>query len=75
MEKPKGMSYRRNAIYAVYKNDVMVAMGTADECAAKLNVKPETIIFMTTPTGKKRYESRKNKELARTAVVIDFEGG
>lgn len=57
--KPKGMSFRRNAIYAVYRNDEMIAMGTADECAEELNVNPEYIHWLTTPTGKKRYESRK----------------
>lgn len=74
MIKPKGMTYRRNAIYAVYKNDEIIAMGTADECAAELNVRPDYIHWMTTPIGKKRYESRKNKDEAQTAVVIDFEG-
>ncbi len=73
MEKPSGMTYKRNAIYAVYKNDEMIAMGTADECAAELDVQPEYITWMATPTGKRRYESRKNKDKAQTAVVIDFE--
>lgn len=74
MKKPKGMTYKRNAIYAVYRNDEIIAMGTAVECAAELNVQPSYIYWMTTPTGKARYENRKNKERAQTAVVIDFEG-
>lgn len=73
LEKPKGMSYRRNAIYAVYKNDEMIVMGTAEECANELDVSPSYIHWMTTPTGKKRYENRKNKEKVQTAVVVDFE--
>ncbi len=73
LKKPNGMTYKHNAIYAVYKNDEMIAIGTADECAAELNVQPEYIIWMATPIGKRRYESRKNKDKAQTAVVIDFE--
>lgn len=74
MKKPKGMSYRRNAIYAVYQNDKMVVMGTQDECAAELGVQPSYIHWMTTPTGKRRLEQRHDKVNAQTAVVVDFEG-
>lgn len=45
--------------YAVYKNDEIVAMGTAYECAEELGVQPHYIYWMTTPTGKKRLATRK----------------
>lgn len=73
MQRPKGMTYIRDAIYAVYRNDEMIAMGKAKECAEELNVDPTFIHWMTTPTGKRRYENRKNKDAAQTAVVIDWE--
>lgn len=57
------------------KKSRFITMGTADECAAELNVRPDYIHWMTTPAGKRRYESRKNKDKAQTAAVIDFERG
>jgi|HigsolmetaAR201D_1030396.scaffolds.fasta_scaffold27140_2 hypothetical protein len=75
LDKPESMSYARNAIYAVYKGDEMVAMGTAQECAEKLGVRPDYIYWMTTPAGKRRLATRKNPDQATTADVIDWEGG
>ncbi|MBN6205571.1 hypothetical protein JYK21_03825 [Ralstonia pickettii] len=73
MEKPKGMTYSKNAIYAVYKGDDFLVMGTQKECADALNVNPEFIHWMTTPTGKRRFESRVDKSKALTALVVDWE--
>ncbi|MBU8567606.1 hypothetical protein KM914_14375 [Virgibacillus pantothenticus] len=36
MQKPEGLTYRKNAIYAVYKGESMLAMGTAKERAEDL---------------------------------------
>lgn len=57
--------------YAVYKDEDCIAIGTAKECALKLGVKPGTIKWMTTPTGKKRFESRKNKSKGMTAIRLE----
>lgn len=73
MKKPRGMTYRRNAIYAVYKGEDLLATGTQDECAAELGVTPHTIHFWVTPTGKKRTANRKYPDKATTADVIDWE--
>lgn len=73
MEKPKGMSYRRNAIFSVYKGEKHLVTGTANECATELGVRPEYITWMTTPTGKKRLYARRNPEEATVADIIDFE--
>ncbi len=73
VNKPKGMTYRKNAIYAVYRNDEIIAMGKADECAEQLKVTPKWIEEMAMPSRKKRFESRKNKERAQIAIVIDWE--
>lgn len=56
--------------YAVYKGDSFVVMGTAEECAEEMGVKPDFIKWMTTPTGKRRFESRKDKSKALTAVKL-----
>lgn len=73
IEKPKGMSYKRNAIYAVYKGDDLLVTGTAEECAEELGVTQEYIHYMVTPVGKKRLANRKNPDKATTADVIDWE--
>lgn len=70
----KSMSYLRDAVYAVYKGDEMIAMGTAQECAEKLDVRPDYIYWMTTPAGKRRLAKRKNPDKATTAVVVDWGG-
>ena len=59
--------------YAVYKGEDCIAIGTAKECALELGVKPDTIRWMTTPTGKKRFESRKNTSKCTTAVKLEEE--
>ncbi|MGX4686333.1 hypothetical protein JNUCC83_05455 [Vagococcus sp. JNUCC 83] len=59
--------------YAIYKGDTFLFIGTVDECAERLNIKPTSVKFMTTPTGKKRFENRDDKSTAMTAVKL--EGG
>ncbi|MED3792088.1 hypothetical protein P4571_06525 [Niallia alba] len=41
--------------YAVYKGEQILCIGTADECAKELKVKPEYIQWLTTPTAKRRW--------------------
>lgn len=59
--------------YAVYKGDEFKCMGTAEECAAVLDVQPKTISWLTTPTAKKRLAKRKDPDNALTAIVIDLD--
>lgn len=40
--------------YAIYKGEDLVTTGTKEECAEKLGVKQETIVFWATPTNAKR---------------------
>lgn len=46
--------------YTIYKGDDYICQGTRDECAKYLDVKPDTISFMTTPIYKKRREGGDN---------------
>lgn len=48
--------------YAVYKGEQLLCIGTADECAKELKVKPEYIQWLTTPTAKRRLAKRKHPE-------------
>lgn len=59
--------------YAVYKNDEIVAIGTAKECADELGVSAEYIYWMTMPVGKRRLADRKNPDKATTAVKLDVD--
>ena len=46
--------------YTIYKGDHFICQGTRDECARYLDVKPDTISFMTTPIYKTRRENSEN---------------
>lgn len=46
--------------YTIYKGDDFICQGTRDECARYLEVKADTISFMTTPVYKKRREGGDN---------------
>ena len=59
--------------YAVYKGDDLLVLGTADECAKELGTTTDYIRWMTSPVGKKRFESRKDYRKAITAIRLDDE--
>ena len=40
--------------YAIYHGEEFIDIGTIEELAIKLNVKPKTIYFYSTPTYKRR---------------------
>lgn len=55
-------------VYAVYKGENCLGIGTIKELAKKLGVKERTIYFYTTPTYKKRVKSGKNR---REVITLD----
>ena len=56
-------------IYALYKGEECLGIGTIKELAKELNVKEDTIRFYTTPTYKKRVKkSKKRRELVFIGV-------
>lgn len=59
--------------YAVYKGDELIVIGTAEECAKQLNVKPETIYYYTTDAYKRKLKKRKNPEKCTTAEKLEDE--
>lgn len=59
--------------YAVYKGDVLLAMGTAEECAKELNVTKEYIVWLTMPTAKRRLAKRKNPSRCTVGIRLDDE--
>lgn len=52
-----------NKVYAMYKGEECLAIGTIKELAEKLGVKEDTIYFYTTPTYKKRVKKGKNRRV------------
>lgn len=73
MEKPKGLRYMLNAIFAVYKGDEHVCTGTASECAEVMKTTARYVYWLSTAAAKKRQAGRKNPEKATTADIIDWE--
>ena len=55
-------------IYAMYKGEECLGIGTLKELAKELNVKEDTIRFYTTPTYKRRVKKSKNR---RELVLIE----
>ena len=55
--------------YAVYKGDELIIIGTAEECAERLNVNAKYIRWLSTPSVVKRHDST-NKMIA---IKIDEE--
>jgi hypothetical protein len=60
---------RNQIIYAVYKGDNFIFMGTKKECSEHLGVKEDTVYFYTTPTYQKRAKTKDNDRM----IVIRVE--
>ncbi len=56
------------AIYAIYRGDIFIDLGTLDELSKKFNVKKKTIEFYCSPT----YQKRK-KDYNKGIIVIRLE--
>lgn len=59
-------------IYALYKGDKFIDLGTKEYLAEKLNVTPETIYYYTTPAYRKRIKDY-NKRLFVIKIEDDQE--
>ncbi|KGX84462.1 hypothetical protein [Pontibacillus litoralis] len=56
--------------YAIYKGEKLLCIGTKEECAKELGVQPEYIYWLTTPTAKRRLESRRNPEKCTVGIKL-----
>lgn len=45
---------RKKDIYALYRGDEMLDVGTADELAEKMGVKRDTVLWLSTPAAHRR---------------------
>lgn len=51
---------RNKGIYAMYKGDEFLCIGTVDEIARKRNIKPSTVSYYATASYEKRVEKYKS---------------
>jgi len=58
----------KRAVYEVTKGYEVLARGTAEECAKKLGVKPETIRYYASPS---RYKKAKNVDNVTLATRLE----
>jgi hypothetical protein len=63
---------KKKPIYAIYKGDDFLFMGTKKECANYLNSKEEYITFLCSPTNLKRIEQTK-KEYSNHKIALRVE--
>ena len=48
------MTGKQHTVYALYKGNEFLFLGTVNEIAKQMNVSPGTIFYYQTPTAKKR---------------------
>lgn len=56
-------------IYAIYKDDVFIDLGTRDELAKRLNVTPRYISRLAMPSTFKRMENRQCKRQGKLIAI------
>lgn len=57
-----------NRVYAMYKGDKCLGVGTVEELSKQLNVIEKTIRFYLTPSYRKRFIKGKNR---RELIIVD----
>lgn len=62
----------RQKIFALYKGDEFIDVGTVKELAKKRNVKPESIRYLSTPAYERKIANRKNSK-ALIAIKMEDE--
>ena len=66
------MKPRKRWIYAMYKGEECLAIGTTEEICKQMGIKKETFLFMRTKSYLKR-RSKSKKSNYRTIIRIDNE--
>lgn len=66
----------KEKIFALYKGEEFIDIGTAKELANKRNVNPEFIRYLSTPANKRRIANRKNNNKPSKALIsVKMEDG
>ncbi len=59
----------KEKIFALYKGEKFIDIGTAKEIAKRRGVTPEFIKYLSTPANLKRIDTRKNKNKPSNAMI------
>ena len=59
----------KKKIFALYKGEKFIDIGTAKEIAKRRGVTPEFIKYLSTPANLKRIDTRKNKNKQSNAMI------
>lgn len=59
----------KEKIFALYKGEEFIDIGTAKEIAKRRGVTPEFIKYLSTPANLKRIDTRKNKNRISNAMI------
>ncbi|AFQ27221.1 hypothetical protein P4493_22305 [Bacillus thuringiensis] len=58
-------------VYAVYKGESLICIGTVQECAQHLGVLPKTVYYYKSSSYKKRVAIRKNARNYLTVIALE----
>ena len=67
------MGKRDKIIYALYKGDEFIDLGTKKELANKYNIKEHTIVFYASPAYKRRIKDSKNRYVCEKVELEEGE--
>lgn len=62
-------------IYAMYKGDTLLTIGTIDEICEKMHIKRDTFHYYRTNAYKNRVKNRKNKNCGYREIIKLEDGG
>jgi hypothetical protein len=60
---------RKKQVYALYKGDEFIDLGTIEELAKKEGIKPKTMSYFSKPAYKRKFKDDRNRK-----VLIKIEG-
>lgn len=61
--------WKKKWIYAMYKGEELLCIGTRDEICEKMNIKPDTFHYYRTKTYKNLNKRRKEYSKGRRTIV------
>lgn len=71
-DKGEIMKDRKRWVYAMYKGDELLAIGTTREICEKMQIKEKTFHYYRTKTYERRLKNRKEMN-ARRIIIVDKE--
>lgn len=60
----------KEKIFALYKGDNLLGIGTAKELAKERNVNPNFIRYLSTPANLRRINKRKNNKPSKALISV-----